>query len=286
MLKATTKSRVLSLADSSPLSTRDKLVLLGGVGVITALCWAYMIYMAWAMAHMDIVAMWMPPRAGTRAWGMYDFWMLFLMWSAMMTAMMAPAITPFVLIYAAVAKRRKHQGQPYVPTAVFLSGYLASWVLFSVVISLIQWSLHGSGLLDPVMNSQSQLMSGLVLVLAGVYQWTLWKDVCLHQCRTPLNFVMTHWREGPGGALRMGLSHGVYCIGCCWALMAVFFAVGVMNILWMALISLFVLTEKFLGGPSRLFRAVTGLLLTGWGLYWILQVPGTTDWMTPGVAGG
>ncbi len=256
-----------------PLPMRDRVIVLSGIAMVALVGWVYMIYMAWAMNHMDVVDMWMPPQGDARPWSFHDFWMLFLMWSVMMAAMMAPVVSPFVIMYETVRKNKKQSGVAYTPTFVFLSGYLIAWSIYSAAATVVQWPLHQSELLSPMMNSRSYLFSGLILVSAGIYQWTPLKDACLNQCRTPLNFVMTHWREGNGGAVKMGMHHGLYCIGCCWALMMVLFAVGVMNILWMAVITLLILLEKFLPGRSRIFRTTSGLVFVTWGSYWISLYP-------------
>ena len=253
--------------------TRDHIIVYGGLTVLFLMGWAYMGYMAWAMQNMDVVEMWMPPMTDTRAWELYDFWMLILMWVVMMIAMMTPSILPMVSLFVTVSRRKREKDQTYVSTLIFLGGYLIAWVLFSVVISLVQYPLHLGGWLNPMMNSRSYLLSGGILVLAGLYQWTPFKDACLKQCRTPLNFLMTCWREGNSGAIRMGLLHGFYCIGCCWALMAVMFAVGVMNVLWMMVIAIFVLAEKISRFSALLFRVISGTVLVIWGVYWLSLYP-------------
>lgn len=253
--------------------TRDHWIVYAGVMVLFLFAWAYMAYMGWAMQNMHLVEMWMPPRAGTSAWTLYDFWMLFFMWAVMMVAMMVPSVLPMVSLYVTVNKSKHERGQPYVPTFIFLLGYLIIWILFSVVISAAQYPLHAMGLLNPMMDSRSYLLSGGILVLAGVYQWTPLKDACLHQCRTPLNFLMTRWQEGRGGAIKMGMQHGLFCVGCCWALMAVMFAVGVMNVLWMIAIAVFVLLEKISWFSAMLFRWISGLGLVAWGSYWLSLYP-------------
>ena len=253
--------------------SRDHCIVYAGMFVVCLLGWGYMAYMAWAMHNMDIVDMWMPPRAGTRAWLPYDFYMLFMMWTLMMIAMMTPSVLPMVSMYVTVKKSKKTRGQAYAPTFIFLLGYLLAWTLFSVVISIAQYPLHTSGLLNPMMDSRSYLLSGAILLLAGVYQWTPWKDACLEQCRSPLHYLMTRWREGYVGAMRMGLHHGIYCIGCCWALMVVMFAVGVMNVLWMIAIAFFVLAEKISPVSAKYLRMISGLVLVVWGSYWLSLYP-------------
>jgi predicted metal-binding membrane protein len=258
------------IADTSTLprlTIREITVVSGGLAGIALAGWAYMVYMAWAMANMDKVDMWMPPM-GSSAWSAYDFLMLFVMWATMMVAMMTPSTLPMVSMFATLNRNRRNRGQMYTPTFVFVAGYLVAWTGFSVLATLAQWPLHTSGLLNPMMDSRSYLMSGVVLVVAGLYQWTPLKDACLTSCRSPLGFLMTEWREGRRGALVMGIRHGIYCVGCCWALMLVLFAVGVMNMLWVVLIAVFVLIEKVMPAPGVL-RAVSGLGLVLWGGYWV-----------------
>ncbi|MCF7984057.1 MAG: DUF2182 domain-containing protein [Thiohalocapsa sp.] len=249
------------------LTAREYLVVGGGLAGIALVGWAYMAYMAWAMANMDKVDMWMPPM-GDVAWSARDFIMLFVMWAIMMVAMMTPSILPMVSMFATLNRNRRARRQSYTPTFIFVVGYLVAWSGFSVLATVAQWPLHTAGLLNPMMNSRSYLMSGAVLMVAGIYQWTPLKNACLTSCRSPLGFLLTEWREGTGGALMMGIRHGIYCVGCCWALMLVLFGVGVMNMLWVLLITAFVVLEKILPAPAVL-RAVSGLGLVVWGGYWV-----------------
>ena len=256
-------------AISGQLSHKDKKIILTGLFLVAAAGWAYMFYMAWAMQNMHLVEMWMPPRSGTRPWTGYDFFMLFFMWFTMMVAMMTPTVVPMITMFATVNKSKKLKQLPYATTWLFLLGYLLAWGVFSIVVSLIQWPLHERGLLDPMMDSRSYLLSGAILIIAGIYQFTPLKDVCLNQCRTPLGFIMTAWKDGNMGALKMGLHHGLFCVGCCWALMLILFAVGVMNMLWVILITIFVLLEKVLPISPTATRMITGVALIIWGGYWL-----------------
>lgn len=249
--------------------TRDHMIVYTGLFILFLLSWGYMVYMGWAMQNMDVVDMWMPPGANSRAWQFYDFRMLVTMWGIMMVAMMTPSILPMVSLFVTVSNGKRSQGKVVVPTFIFLFGYLVAWLLFSIVISLLQYPLHLTGLLNPMMNSRSNLLNGGILVIAGIYQWTPFKDACLQKCRTPLHFLMTSWRDGRSGAIRMGVLHGFYCIGCCWALMAVMFAVGVMNMLWMIVIAFFVLAEKISPISALMFRGISGVALVIWGGYWL-----------------
>ena len=256
-----------NLSGAGPLAVLDYLVVGGGLIVIAASGWIYMAYMTWAMGHMSLIQMWMPPPY-PQAWTALDFFMLFVMWSVMMVAMMVPSAIPMVMMFTAVNRNKRQRNQAYVSTFIFTLGYLIAWTGFSLLVSVLQWRLHTAGLLDPMMNGSSRLLSGVVLVLAGVYQWTPYKEACLRQCRTPLGFLMSEWREGKAGALMMGVRHGLFCVGCCWALMLVLFAVGVMNMLWVLLIAVFVLLEKILS-VARFVRAGSGLALLIWGAYWL-----------------
>ena len=263
-----------STSDFAPLPTSERWILTSAVATVAACGWAWMIYMDWVMHDMmrggPSIA-WMPPPAGTGSWTGYDFWMLFAMWTVMMVAMMTPSTVPMLRMYRTVQRNRDQSSLATTSWIIFLAGYLIAWTVYSVAISMAQWPLHEWGLLDSMMDSRSHLFSGVLLVVAGFYQWTPWKDACLVQCRTPLQFLLTRWRNGRLGALRMSFGHGLYCIGCCWALMLVLFAVGMMNMLWVAAIALFVIVEKALPHPARVFRAATGLVLAGAGL-WLLVI--------------
>ena len=255
------------------LSPQDKKIVISGLILVSGVCWLYMFYMAWAMENMHLVDMWMPPMAGMQPWTAWDFFMLFFMWFSMMIAMMTPSVSPMVMMYTTVSRAKKLKQQPYAPTFIFLTGYLVAWALFSVFASAIQWPLHESNVLDPMMYNNSYLLSGAIILLAGIYQMTPMKDACLNQCRTPLGFLMAAWKDGKSGAFQMGLYHGMFCVGCCWALMAVLLAVGVMNMLWVLLIAVFVLIEKILPFSPTATRMMTGAGLVVWGGYWLSLHP-------------
>ena len=238
---------------------RDRLVVLGGLIGIAALAWAYMGYLAWDMHHMAMPMDMAMPRMQT--WGWVDLVLLFVMWAVMMVAMMVPAAAPMLLIFARVNRQRRDRQQPFVPTAVFLSGYLLVWTGFSLLATLAQWGLHSAALLSPMMVSTSGVLGGILLLAAGLFQWTPLKYACLKHCRSPLSFLMTDWREGSRGALVMGLKHGSYCTGCCWSLMALLFVAGVMNLLWVAAITAFVLVEKALPRGDLVGRVAGGVLV-------------------------
>jgi predicted metal-binding membrane protein len=245
----------------------DRWVVATGLAGAAALAWAYQVYMAWGMGHGSaVIAALMPRMQGWTAW---DLGLLFAMWALMMVAMMLPSVAPTVLAFAEINRRRREEQRPFVPTAVFLAGYLSAWVGFSLAATVVQAALHSAALLSPAMMARSPLFAGGILVATGVFQWTPLKQACLARCRSPLGFVLTHWRDGLAGAFHVGLQHGSYCVGCCALLMGLMLVNGVMNVWWMVLLSVFVLVEKLL--PAHLWTArAVGALLSGWGLWMIV----------------
>ena len=165
------------------------------------------------------------------AWSAMHFGMMFAMWAVMMVGMMLPSATPTTLVYAAVARKAERDGQSVASTSVFVAGYLTMWTLFSLGATLAQWALEAAALLSPMMVSTSPLLGGALLVVAGLYQFTPLKEACLEHCRSPAHFIAESWRPGTGGAFRMGIEHGAFCLGCCWVLMLLLFVGGVMNLL-------------------------------------------------------
>lgn len=218
------------------LPRRDLIAIIGSLTGITLLAWLY-------LGSLDMSSM---AVMKIRSWSAEYFLMMFLMWAIMMVGMMLPSVAPTVLIFAAVARKSAAQGNPAAPTGAFVGGYLVIWILFSLLATTAQWELDRAALLSPMMVANSASLGAGLLVAAGVYQWLPIKDQCLRQCRSPVDFITTHWRAGVSGAFRMGLSHGSYCLGCCWVLMSLLFVGGVMNLLWIAAITLFVLLEKIL----------------------------------------
>jgi predicted metal-binding membrane protein len=193
---------------------------------------------------------------------------MFLMWTVMMIAMMVPSAGPMILAFATINRRRAAAGGLAVPTAIFLAGYLVAWTAVSLVATLAQWALQAVALLAPETLSVTPVAGGLLLLAAGIWQLTPIKYACLARCQSPLGFILSEWREGGRGAFVMGLRHGVFCVGCCWTLMALLFVAGVMNLLWVAAIAAFVLVEK-IAPPGRLVSWVSGAVLLAWGA-WVL----------------
>ena len=185
---------------------------------------------------------------------------LVLMWWLMMVAMMLPSAAPTILLAAAINRRSTQDMPPYGSTGWFTAGYLLIWLFFSVIATLLQLWLESAGYLSDMMYSNSQYLSAGLLVLAGVWQFTPIKQACLRHCRSPVHYLTTNRRQGDMGALRMGMGHGAFCLGCCWFLMALLFAGGIMNVYWIAGLALFVLLEKTVRG-GELFGKVTGVTL-------------------------
>lgn len=206
-------------------------------------------------------------------WTSATFGLMFAMWGVMMVGMMLPSATPTTLVYAAVARKAAREGEVVAPVALFVAGYLAMWLLFSLAATFAQWGLERAALLSPMLVASSPALGGGLLVGAGVYQLTPLKNACLEHCRSPAYFLAERWRPGRAGALWLGVEHGAYCLGCCWVLMGLLFVGGVMNLLWIAAITLFVLLEKVVPhgvGGGRLaglgMIAVGALVLAGvWG---------------------
>ena len=218
---------------------------------------------------------WMPPMDNN--WGSNDFYQLIMMWIIMMIAMMSPSIIPAVLMFATVNQAKKKKNLHYTPTYIFYFGYLIAWILFSIGISVIQYPLHQVSLINPMMSSINNYLSGIVLVIAGTYQLTPYKNACLDKCRSPLSLVMTNWRDGNLGALRMGLGHGFFCVFCCWFLMAILLVAGVMNLYFVVALTIFVLLEKLILTPKsfektfqKLITRIPGVILIIVGIYYII----------------
>ena len=242
---------------------RDRAIVLGSLAGIALLAWLYLLRQAGGMAEMaKHAAMGMMPQ--TQPWGLVDGLLLFVMWAVMMLAMMVPSAAPMLLMFAVINRRRAEQHGPVVRTWSFLLGYLIVWTAYSGLAALAQWTLHGVALLSPMMVSTSRSLGGGLLVAAGVYQMTPLKRACLTTCRSPVSFLMTEWREGHAGAVVMGLRHGLYCVGCCWALMALLFVAGVMNLVWIAALAILVMLEKIVpGGPRLSVLTGTALVVAG-----------------------
>jgi predicted metal-binding membrane protein len=251
---------------SSPASPgaarRDRGVLLAGLVGISALAWGYTIALADHAAHADAAEALLHLHA--RPWTAAELGTTFAMWVVMMVAMMAPTVAPMLLALDRIGRARPGAGGSLLPATAFLAGYLLVWTALSLVAALVQWRLHELALVSAAGASRGTVFSGLLLLLAGAFQLTPQKQACLRRCRSPLLFLMSWWRPGAWGALRMGILHGVFCVGCCWALMALMLVGGAMNLLWAAALMLLMLAEKALPIGRRVAHAA-GVGLIGWG---------------------
>jgi predicted metal-binding membrane protein len=204
-------------------------------------------------------------------WTPQDAAFNFGMWVVMMIGMMAPSASPVLMLFTSTRPRLGGKWEALLGTAMFASGYAVVWSGFSAAATGIQWLLRQAALLSDEMAISDSYLSGSIMIAAGLYQLTTWKDTCLSGCRSPLGFLMTHWRAGKAGAFRMGVRHGLLCLGCCWALMAVLFAVGVMNLLWVAALTVFILLEK-VGPHGPMVAGVGGVGLIALGAFTIFRV--------------
>lgn len=251
---------------------RDQIVVLGALLAVAALAWGYTIWLSDRMMSMpDMPGMRMDDPGMLMApafvpWTFVHFLFIFTMWAVMMVGMMTPSVAPTVLLYHRVG--RQFNTRAGAATAGFVAGYLAAWTLFAALAALAQWGLEALALLTPMMAGASRRFGAAVLIAAGVYQWLPAKNVCLEGCRAPLSFIQRHggFRPGAGGSARLGLLHGSYCVGCCWALMLLLFVVGVMNLLWIAALMIFALLEKVVPG-GRAFSRIAGCAAIAAGIW-------------------
>jgi len=258
---------------------RDRWIVILGLAGITLLSWVYVI--AGGGTGMSVRAMTsvtlFPHRLAdpsTDVTMLPDTWTLgywitmLLMWWIMMLAMMTPSAAPMILLYAQATRGSQPVARPQqttVPVASFVGGYLLAWFAFSLVVTTLMWALERTEFISAVtMSSTSAWLSAAILSVAGLYQLSPLKRACLQRCRHPADFIARHWKPGAAGALRMGLEHGLFCVGCCWLLMALLFVGGVMNVLWIGILAVIVILEKLAPRGSR-FAGVSGIVLLAWG---------------------
>lgn len=282
---------------------RDRAIIATALSVLTLLAWAYIVFLSGHMAMPadippaetaapsggmagmdmgegsaatdDMAGMPMNDLGGQfapsfRAWAPADFGFMFAMWSVMMVGMMTPSVAPMVLLYAAAGRKAAEGGMPLASTTWFFAGYIAAWIAFSAIATLLQWGLTELALLTPMMATGSAILGGALLVAVAIYQWTPFKDTCLRACQSPLVFLTTHggFRRKPLGAVRLGFAHGAYCLGCCVALMLLLFVGGIMNLLWIAGLTILILLEKIVPA-GRLVPRISGGLIGAAGV-WLL----------------
>jgi predicted metal-binding membrane protein len=224
----------------------------------------YMIVFMLAVAHGR-------QQVEATSWLPIEFAFVFVMWAVMMVGMIAPSALPMFLMYARVG-RQTEDGRPLTATAWFATGYFLVWAAIALLATLAQWAFERAALLDFKMASTSTMVAGLLFVAAGSYQWTRLKDICLAECQMPFAFLLRHggFRRDAAGCLMLGLHHGAYCVGCCWALMVLLFVGGVMNVLWIALLALLILSEK-VTSFGRQLAPLAGVVFVAAGA-WLLSV--------------
>jgi predicted metal-binding membrane protein len=260
---------------------RDRAVIIGAIAVLTALSWLDLVWLAndmW-MGGMDMTGYRMIPAGqglmmpANAAWRPIEFGYVFVMWTVMMIGMMTPSAAPAILVYARVGREALAQGRPFASTAWFAVGYLLAWAGFSVAATSAQWALQRAALLTAMMAAASGRLGIIVLIVAGLYQWTPLKDACLSNCQSPFAFILSRggFRGDAAGSVSLGWRHGLYCVGCCWALMALLFVLGIMSLFWIAALAILVLLEKVI--PSgRIIARIAGMAFISAG-GWMLIHP-------------
>ena len=229
---------------------RERNLILASLLVLAAAAWAVLVWQAG-----DTGTMGTGPTMGLGA-------PLFLaIWVVMMVAMMFPTTAPMILTFARVQAGKRQRGEVFVPTWIFLAAYLIVWIAFGVLAFVIAVGAEQLGGQVPWVMTNAARIGGAVLILAGLYQLSPLKRVCLAKCRSPMSFILSSWRDGRGGAFRMGLAHGMYCLGCCWLLFVILFPLGVMNVAAMAVITLLIFAEKSLPVGRRVAQVAAGALV-------------------------
>ena len=231
--------------------------------VLPLACWLWVVAMARDMYG---------PMSGASAWMMTVTWdtprlvLLWAMWAAMMAAMMLPTAAPLLLLYARAMRNRSGLQHPAARIYAMAAGYVAVWAVFSVAATVMQRVLASTSVLTMMMEPSNHRAAGALLIVAGLYQLTPLKDACLSACRSPIALLSTRWREGAAGAFVMGAHHGLYCLGCCWAMMLLLFAGGVMNLAVILALTAWVAFEKLapMGRQSARVSAVLLLAVGGW----------------------
>lgn len=255
---------MLTATQSDTALKRERWAILGALAVVAALAWVYTAHLvstAQDMMMMDSAMSQMRP------WGGAEIALMFAMWAVMMVAMMLPTVAPAALLFVTIQRNQREPRVVRLRLTAFLFGYLAIWIGFAALATAGQWGLHTISL-SPSLLSAGPILGGALLVGAGLFQWAPLKRACLAHCRSPQSFFTTEWREGLSGAWQMGLKHGLHCVGGCWLLMSLLFLTGTMNLLWMAVLTVFVLVEKVAPRGEWVSRA-GGVLLAGAGL-WII----------------
>jgi predicted metal-binding membrane protein len=244
----------------------DRRLVAGALVIAIALCWAWLVPMALEMKRDGMMC-------GVASWescGTGDLAMLFAMWAVMMAGMMLPSAAPALLLYACVIRKSPGADRVQAHVHAFAGGYLVVWTVFSLLATVLQRVLAQLLLLNPMMETSSALLGGALLLIAGAYQFTPWKRTCLNVCRSPIEFMTRHWKPGVRGGFHLGIANGLFCLGCCWALMLLLFVGGVMNLWCIAALTVFVLLEKLAPLGAQGGR-VSGALIFATGIWMIAR---------------
>jgi predicted metal-binding membrane protein len=215
--------------------------------------WAFLAWLALDMST-PFAQLTMPTSSD---WSVAETVAIFSMWAVMMAAMMLPSALPMIVAFAQMGARSRERAR----VGMFVAAYLLVWSLFSIAAAVLQWLLQRAGWVDPMILSTSAALDAVLLLIAGAYQFTPLKRVCLATCRSPFGFLLGEWKPGMAGAFRMGVRHGLLCAGCCWALMALLFVGGVMNLAWVAALSIVVAVEKLAPAGDRIAPVLGGALI-------------------------
>lgn len=240
----------------------ERRILIASLVAVPLLCAAWIVPMARDMyGSMSGPSAWMM----TRVWDLRHVTLLAAMWMVMMVGMMLPSVAPLLLIYASILRQSPEGPRAALRVYPLAGGYLVVWIAFSLLATLAQRAL-GETVLTPMMTVRSSIVAAVLLVVAAAYQLTPIKEVCLDSCRSPIPFLMRHMRLDPAGAFRLGIEHGLYCVGCCWALMLLLFAGGIMNLWTISALMIVVLLEKLspFGLRTRLLNAAGLAALAVW----------------------
>jgi predicted metal-binding membrane protein len=262
---------------------RDRIIISLALTLLTALAWSYLLWLSadMQMGGMDMSGFRMIPSGmglmmpAHTPWLAMEFAFVFAMWTVMMVGMMTPSAAPMILMYDRLGRQTEAQGTPLVATVWFGAGYFLVWAAFSLLATLMQWALEQSALLDSEMAGTSNVLGGIVFVAAGSYQWTRLKNIWLDQCRMPFAFLIRHggFRHDAAGSVMLGLRHGAYCVGCCWALMALLFVGGVMNLPWVLLLALLVLLEKVTSFGRHIAHLAGVVFVAGGAWLLLMEMP-------------
>lgn len=255
---------------------KDRAIVVASLLALTILAWLYLIIVSLQMTWGDMSLMGMGEMKSMavddtmgvqlHSWTPITFVLMLAMWWIMMVGMMVPSAAPMILLFTRIERKNATAKNPIVRSSFFTLGYIASWLGFSVFATSLQWTLGELALISPIMTSASPVLSAIIVAAAGVYQLTSLKQACLAHCRSPIQFLSKHWQTGRAGALRMGLGHGFYCVGCCWALMVLLIVGGVMNLLWVATLAIFVLLEKVTARGEWIAKG-SGVVMLGFSIY-------------------